>query len=377
MCRRASCVVTLLGRAAVAVLFATCVLVASPADIPPGTVLWHVPGEGKGTPVADGASVFFLSRRHEVVAVDARLGVQKWRRTLPGQGPSTDGVSLLIAEPLVIAGDYDLFALNREDGAVAWRFTPSEGYGPGIYLGEAARGLAFAGSPAARLYAIEHDAGKLKWSMSIAASRATVFEPVATGTRVYAGYTIFGAPSTAGVIAVDSDTGHEIWRTPFARSVTHGAAAGFSGGLAVHDDLLLAAAADGTIYAIGSANGAVRWTIPGLSDVRSDYRPLVTSGSHLIAGSLSGVLICYDLANLHAKWRTASDDGVSVGFRLAADGQTVFVTYLSGQLAAFDVTSGKRLWSIGNDENRMIGSPFVLGDRLFVNGSAGFYSVRR
>lgn len=376
MCRRASCVVTLPGRTAVTVLFATCALVASPADIPPGTVLWHVAGEGKGTPVADGASVYFLSGRHEVVAVDASLGIQKWRRALAGQGPLTDGVSLLIAGPLVIAGDYDLFALNREDGAVAWRFTPSEGYGPGIYLGEAARGLAFAGSPAARLYAIEQDTGKLKWCVSISDSRADVFEPVAIGTSVYAGYTIFGVPNIAGVIAVDSDTGNEIWRTSFAGSATHGAAARFSGGLAVHADLLLAAAADGTIYGIASADGAVRWTISGLSTVRSDYRALVTSGSHLIAGSLSGVLVCYDLANLHEKWRV-TDDGISIGFRLAADSQTVFVTYLSGQLAAFDVTSGKRLWSIGHDESRMIGSPFVLGDRIFVNGSTGFYSVRR
>ena len=55
-------------------------------------------------------------------------------------------------------------ALDAATGERRWRFEPEDGYGAGLYLGDAGHGMAFAGSPAGRLYALRSATGRVEWS---------------------------------------------------------------------------------------------------------------------------------------------------------------------------------------------------------------------
>ena len=193
---------------------------------------WRIDGEGVGVPVADGPTAYFLSKRHEVIAVDAAAGVPRWRQGTGEPGETTSGSALLLAGSLVVAGDFDVVAFDRQRGSVRWRFSPTDGYGPGIYLGSAADGLVFTGSPAGRAYAIDTGTGTQRWSTLVrddtvgetvdrvgtdvaGGHGTTVFPPVTDGGDVFAPYTTFTAPTVGGVVALDATTGHMRWRASF------------------------------------------------------------------------------------------------------------------------------------------------------------------
>src|SRR4051812_19034822 len=91
-------------------------------------VVWHVGGEGHGRPAIDGGSVYFLSSRHEVLALDASSGRERWRQSTSEPGPATEGSAVVVAGPVVVAGDYNLVAFDRITGTFRWRFVPAIGY---------------------------------------------------------------------------------------------------------------------------------------------------------------------------------------------------------------------------------------------------------
>lgn len=355
------------------------VVLGADADRAAGEVAWHLRGEGQGTPVAAGSSVYFLTKRHEVIAVDAARGSIRWRRPTGNKGSTTVGSSLIVADQLLIAGDYDLFAVNRDDGASVWRLVAADGDGPGLYLGEAARGLIFTGSLSGRIYAVDQRSGQLRWArVATDEPKTTVFEPAADQAGVFAGYTTFSAPNTGGIVAIDIETGRRRWRSAFPDH-SQSAPRGFAGGLVLTDDLVIAASGDGTIFALDKADGAFRWSIPPIDAAtrRQDFRALARWGSHLIAGSLSGVLASYHVQTQTERWRLPAGYNGSIGFRIVADAQLVYVPYLSGQLVAIDANTGIERWRAGDGHQRLPWAPYAAGDRVFASGSAGFFSFHR
>src|SRR5262249_37385875 len=153
----------------------------------------------------------------------------------------TAGSLVVLANDEVIVGDYNVVAFDKRDGALRWRFTPTDGYAPGMYLGGVAGDLIFAGSPAGRLYAIDRRSGHARWAHRVdAGAETTVFAPVADEEMVVAGYTTFAAPQTGGVVALDAATGRLRWRMPFPVAAGAMPDAGWSGGLAIVDGTVVA-----------------------------------------------------------------------------------------------------------------------------------------
>src|SRR5437660_5546051 len=93
---------------------------SDPADSP----IWHVPGEGRGRPAADWSTAFFLSKRHEVVALHAQSGQVRWRASTGQSGESTNGSAVALASDIVAAGDYNVVAFDRATGELRWTFEP-------------------------------------------------------------------------------------------------------------------------------------------------------------------------------------------------------------------------------------------------------------
>ena len=127
--------------------------------------IWQVAGEGRGVPAVAGSNVYFLTKRHEIVAVDGATGTVCWRRNTGEPGDETLGSSVIVGDGVVMAGDYAILGLDGSTGTRRWRFDPADGYGAGLYLGDAADGVAFAGSPAGRLYAVTIADGRRRWSV--------------------------------------------------------------------------------------------------------------------------------------------------------------------------------------------------------------------
>jgi outer membrane protein assembly factor BamB len=347
-------------------------------------VIWQVPEEeGRGTPAVSGQTAFFLTRRHDVVAVDAATGRVKWRRSTGGSGEDTAGSTVLATDRMVIAGDYDVVAFDHQ-GRWRWRFAPRNGYGAGIYLGAASEGVAFAGSPSGHLFAIDTTSGAERWSVQVGeGTRTTVFAPVAGGPVVVAGFTSFDGRRAGGVVAVRAATGRVLWRRTFAGTTSAPGASGFAGGPLLVDDLVLAAGDDGSIHAIDRRTGAPRWCVrptraagASFSVPDVDHRPLARVGRVLVAGSLTGAVTAYDLDTRNERWRKVPLDS-SVAFGIASGRRTVYVPYFSGRLVALRASDGQERWRTRDGGWGLNWTPLPFPNGVFAAGSgAGFLALQ-
>jgi outer membrane protein assembly factor BamB len=352
---------------------------AAAADGDP-TTLWRVPGEARGRPAGDRDTAFFLSKSHEVIAIDERSGTVRWRSSTGAGGPGTLGPGIVLAGPLVVAGDYDVVAFNRTDGEVRWRFAPSDGYGAGVYLGTARDGLVFTGSPSGHLYGIDQRTGKQRWSVQVESANTTVFAPVSDGHLVAAGYTTFVAPNLGGLVVVDAGTGRLRWRKAFPRSGDHPLlATNWAGGPVISRDFIAATSGDGVIHAFSRASGSDWWTIPALDNLdpdaaTHDFRPLAVFRELLVAGSLTGEVVAYDIKTRGIRWRYSDPLDGAVMFHLIAGDGTVYVPYITGRLVALGLSDGKRRWRIGDG---FTSPPFLSPKGTIVVGSDhGFFALQ-
>lgn len=346
--------------------------------------LWHIAGEGRGQPAADRLSAYFLSRRHEVLAVNAATGHVRWRATTGEPGANTLGSVVLVSGDIVVAGDYNVIAFDATTGALRWRFEPADGYAAGVHLGAAADGLVFAGSASGRAYAIDIDTGEQRWSRPIVENSETnVLAPVTDGRLVAVSYTTFTAPSTGGVVALDPASGRVLWHTPFPRPSPADTTKAASTPV-LHGDLVLAAGGNGTIYGLDRRDGSPRWSIPPLQlpppfgPVYADYRPLAVVGHTLVAGSLYGVVVAYDLRTLQEQWRFGGIFEGSVNVVLTADGEVVYVPFIAGRLVALNVSDGSVRWRIADHTPQFLWAATPDGGRVYAASSyGGFYAFRR
>lgn len=354
----------------------------------PGSLLWHVEERGWGVPAADATQAYFLTVWHDVQARDLATGALRWRAPTGRTGPVTGGSMVALAgDGLVLAADDGVAAFERRDGSLRWRFVPDEGYAPGPYLGAVSSELAFAGSPAGRLYAIDLVTGRARWSLLVAdEEHSTVYQPAADADLVAAGYTTFTAPARGGVVAVDPATGRERWHVPFPPPEEPGLDSGWGGGPVLAGDVAIAARADGVVFAFDRRSGAVRWTLPrwpAAPDDRAealtrDLRPLAAAGGQLLVGSLSGGVIAYGLEDHVERWRYASPDHGSVAFRLTADANAVYVPYIDGGLVVLDAERGRERWRTPPRYRGLIWPPARAGPRLLAaDFDAGFFAFAR
>jgi outer membrane protein assembly factor BamB len=358
--------------------------VPRPGFDPLASPIWHVVGEGWGMPAADDSTVYFLGQRHEVIAINAQDGGVRWRSSTGRAGGSTEGSLAILSGPVVAVGDYDLLGFDRLNGSLRWRFGPLTGYAPGVYLGSALDTTIFTGS-VGYLHAIDHSTGNARWSVPVMPTdRTTVFQPVAAGETVVAGFTHTQAPLRGGVIAVDSRTGVEKWHTSFPISPNAAGPTNSAGGPVFFGNLVIAPSGDGYIHAFRLSTGAHEWSLPPVTGAISpngpllglDFRPLTVVGRTLIAGSITGLLIAYQLDTRTERWRHNGTTNGSINHRLTNDQLAVYVPYLNGSIGAIHVETGKELWRMRNMAAGFFWAVLPYRERLYVGSGSGFYSLR-
>jgi outer membrane protein assembly factor BamB len=357
------------------------VAASKPARGGASRLLWHISGEGRGVPVADDETGYFLSRHHEVVAVDLANGTTRWTGVTGETGPGTAGSRLVLSGTLVLAGDYDIVAFDRATGKRKWRFKPSAGYAPGLYLGESAGRRVFAGSPSGRLYALDSQSGRQLWNHPVVLDgNTTVFAPIVSGDLVVAGFVTFTGPARGGLVAVEAATGRERWRVRLPVPSVPSIGAGPAGGPLAWRDALLVSSRDGTIWAFDRASGERRWSLPSAqwkrganpAAIEPDFRALVLSGNLLVAGSLTGLVVAFDHDAREERWRSAPSE-TSTAFALTADRHRVYVPYFSGELAALNAEDGGECWRFGHDRVSITSPPAVAAGVLLVSSADGGY----
>lgn len=349
------------------------------------TRLWHLPDPARGAAAADETSAYFLSKSHEVLAVDAVTGAVRWRRPTFEQENLISSICLLLSGETLVVGDYNLLAFDRRTGGLRWRFIPAEGFGPGIYLGTIADGAVLTGSPSGHVYSVDVESGALRWSTAVATDdKTTIYAPAIEGGWVAAGFTEFTAPSTGGVVVLAADNGRVRWKRRFPAPYDPLLSTNRGGGPVFYGDAVIAASGDGRIHAFDLETGEVRWTIPKVTgplpfpiDPDRDFRPLTLAGNLLVAGSLTGQIIAYDLSTRAEQWRFTAIRLGSTAFHIAAQDDVVYLPFANGQLVAISAVDGHERWRIGDWTSGFLWPPVVRGNTLFLAGGGdGMSAVR-
>jgi outer membrane protein assembly factor BamB len=350
----------------------------------PPKIVWRVPVSGRGTPVSDGPAVYFVTETHELVSVSSRTGIVNWRTRIGEETAATSGSRLLVRGPLIVVGDYDVVACERRTGAIRWRFHPVDGYGPGIYLGNAEKGVITAGSPAGRLYALDGNTGQVRWSTTVIDDgKTTVFPPSIKDKLVVASYTTFAAPATGGVVALRLASGEEIWRRPFpAAPAGRLGSTAAAGGPIVVDGVVIAADGLGRIHGFDVATGTIRWSIPWAPGDDAwaaaepvEFRALAAWGHTLFAASLHGILTAYDLRTLTQRWRYYDGANGSAGFQISVADGRLFVPFVSAGLVQLRASDGQELWRTNTAFTGMVWPPEVSGRRIYVASGSGLLAL--
>ncbi|MEZ5290748.1 MAG: PQQ-binding-like beta-propeller repeat protein [Vicinamibacterales bacterium] len=364
-----------------------------PAPGPTASVVWQLPGESVGRPTHDDDTAYFLSKGREVVAIQTDTGVVRWRSgtgvasTDAIFGDTTAGTAVRLAGDTVVAGDWDVVGFDRRTGTRRWIYEAPNGDGPGLFLGATAGDVVYTGSPDGRMYAIDAARGRLLWTTHVVDTpgvRSTLFEPVVDGEFVAATYSTYNLPGVGGVVVVDAASGRLRWKTEFPKPRESWQSTIRAGGPVWVDDLLIAAATDGNLYAFDAATGVVRWAFPRLDGPFSgaiaspdiDQRALVRAGRLIVAGSTTGLVVAYDVDTRRERWRHDAGYWGSPTFSLAADDRLAYLPFFGGFIVAVDLTNGQEQWRFGDFRMGFLWAPSPHGDKVYASASsAGFYAL--
>ena len=354
-------------------------------DAVPPTLLWTTPLAGWGRPAVRDDSVYSLSRVHEMVSLDKATGAVRWRRPLPLADSEYSRVPMgSIVEATtdaVIVGDYDVLALDRRTGRMMWRFSPEDGYAPGVYLGAVTEDSVYTGSPDGRLQAIEMSNGRSRWSMPLDERRqTTVYQPIVDRGIVIAGFTVFERPTRGGLVAVEARTGIERWRAYFPKHPAGGARnTAWAGGPVTWNHLVVAAASTGSIYSFDRRNGSLVLSMasPQSADVAQDFRPMVVIGNSLVVGSLTGLVVAYRLPSFRERWRYSPSEAGSVLFGMTADGNSILVPYAGGRLVRLDLEDGRVRWTAQRQPGVYAWPPVVDDRHVYAVGETSVTAFRK
>jgi outer membrane protein assembly factor BamB len=356
-----------LSCAALMSLVAVAPVLATPA--PPPAVHWRQTLAGWGQPAVDAATAFVLTRHHEVAALDLATGAIRWRAYTGGPGDAPLGSSVRLAGAHVIVGDEAVVAFDRATGRPAWRFVPLQGRGAGVFLGEAGGGLVLAGSVSGDLYALDAATGRQRWTRRLTRSRTTaVYPPVIAAGRVVVAFTGFDRRLSGGLAAFDLH-GRRLWIHRLPGGV------GATGAVTIDGTTAILSATDGTVRAVSILDGTARWSLPprrGSESPRAparDIRALARSGRVLVAGSLDGELVAYDLDTRRQRWRYADGPDGAAALRLTADGTHVYAPYTDGSLVAVALATGREGWRTAPLPDPLEWPPAGHGRRLVAAGS--------
>lgn len=221
------------------------------------------------------------------------------------------------------------------------------------------------------------DTIELAWRTSIGTGtggRSLLLEP-----PIVAGGKVFAVDAAGEVSAHDAATGERGWR--FLPEDIDEVDRLQGGAVAYEDGKVFLASAEGTVLALDAGDGKEIWRQALGTPIRS--APSVARG-HVLVPSVDSQLFALDAATGEVRWRHSGlfeQAGHLGGASPAISGDIVVAAYPSGEVVALSLASGQVLWgdlvlrprrtlAIGALSG-IVGDPVIDGDRVLVAGASG------
>ena len=305
---------------------------------------------GDHTPVLASGILVIGCDAAKIVALDARTGEARWSDQLAGVmlgSAGIDGGAVYVAD----AGR----RLSKRDlatGEELWSRTVSPFRHPVVV-----DDTLYVGTTDGQVLALDPADGRERWSWRAPVGAAEVVASVA-------GDTLYASADDGHLYALSRVDGIQAWQF----QVLTGAA---STPAATPDAVFVAALeagepGAGRVFALDPATGTERWRFESPSG--SQVAPPTVSDGIVYAPSQEDGLFALDAATGQVRWNDA-DIGRMTGQPPAIAGTAVYAA-ADRSVAAYDRTTGRRLWSVDHDsglDNGMV----VSGGMAFVGDNAG------
>ena len=238
------------------------------------------------------------------------------------------------------------------------------GLGPAID-----NGLVFAASHKGEMVAVNLDTGRNVWVKKLKV-------PISAGPAAGFGIVVAGT-SKGAVIALDGATGRQLWRVQINSELLSSPA--------ISENVVLIRSVDGRLHGLDTHNGKSLWSVeqqvPRLS-LRGTAIPIVAKDSAIsgfdngkvMAVSLTTGDTIWDTALASPRGRTELDRLVDIDSAVRVVGDNVFAAGFQGRTAMLALDSGQLWWSHDMSSYRGLA---VDADNLYVTQSDGIVVALR
>ncbi|MCW5747488.1 MAG: PQQ-binding-like beta-propeller repeat protein [Alphaproteobacteria bacterium] len=242
-----------------------------------------------------------------------------------------------------------------------------------------AQGRVFVKDAQGTVSAFEAATGKPIWRKTLTNKKARDNDEFGGGLAFYGGR-VFVTTGFAYVFALDAGTGEEVW--------AHQVTAPVRGAPTVFQDRVFAISIDSRLHALAAADGSELWDYAALSESAAFMAGTSpsASGDIVVAPFSSGELVGLRIDNGKQSWNESL-----IGQRRGPGGPVAAMTDIrgrpvidrdraiaigsAGQIAAFDLRTGTRIW-----ERHIAGAqtPWVAGSQVYiVSGNAEIVCLNR
>ena len=312
--------------------------------------IWQV-NPYQGTLIAHGKGQIVVADASDHLVSMTESGRQMWMRSLDGRtarGPT-------LADGVVYAGTDagKVYAFTAKDGHKLWAVQlSSEVLTPVV----AVDGHLLVQTVDGHLWALDPKDGKVQWTFSVN-EPSLILRAVATPTVhdgvVYAGF------ADGTVVALSLSSGAELWRAQVA--LAHGSnelarMVGVAASPMISKDQVIAAAYQGNLAAYALQGGTQNWSVP-----MSVYQTPVLDDGHLFVADADGRISSVDPSSGNVLWRNDHLSGhYMTGFGRC--GSDLLATDNAGYLYVIDPATGHRIGQTRLSDSGIQSTPVCLGN---------------
>ena len=208
---------------------------------PRGSLVWKFNANGPVgyPPFGHNGKVYFGSWDHNAYCLDARTGKMIWKYSTGGRVHS--GFSFFKGNVVFSSYDKNVYCLNKDSGTLVWK----RGFeniieNPSYPVKD---GVIFMGSRGPEFFAIDMEAGKIKWKFS--------GNGMFSGAACISGNILYTGCGDQNVYAINADNGKLVWKY-----TTNGMIFSF---MKVSEGVLYAGSSDCNMYALDTLTGVLIW----------------------------------------------------------------------------------------------------------------------
>ena len=293
-----------------------------------GTLRWSTGLENEITAGVgeDAGTVAVVSGARKVVALRSDSGEIRWEKPID---------QTIFTPPLVYRGfvilqtiDGDLLAMDASTGESVWDAFYDQPefvvFGSPRPLGIG--NIVLVGNATGRVFATDLTTGLENWQIYLGGAGSETALSDAETIPVIFGDKLFISDYTKAIVAYDLTDGSLFWqhRRQSKRR------------LAVDSNQVYGADLDDKVFALERSDGSIEWEQDSL--LYRKLRNIALVGEHLVVGDQQGFLHILDVDTGEIVGRTKLKGDVLFG-GLLTDGNRLFVSYKSGRMDAFRLTS--------------------------------------